>query len=128
MNAKMITLEELSQILAATRISPSQEEHILAATKNLSISPEILEGPKFPELQKYSPYQNMEEAENLTNTPNGERPCRPENEEFPTCNSTDPSCTTKINHLQEEDLYQDYIEIWFQEVISHNTILFFNTF
>jgi hypothetical protein len=52
MNAKMISLEELSQILAAVGISPSQEEHILAAAKNLSTSPEILEGPKFPELQK----------------------------------------------------------------------------
>jgi hypothetical protein len=68
----MITLEELSQILAAARISPSQEEHILAATKNLSISTKILERPKSPELHKYSPFQTMEEAENLTNIPNGE--------------------------------------------------------
>jgi hypothetical protein len=43
MNAKMIILEELSQILAAVEISSFQEEHILAAAKSLSTSPEILE-------------------------------------------------------------------------------------
>jgi len=61
----MISLEELSQILAAAMISPSQKEHILAVAKNLSTSPEILEGPKFPELQKYSPCQSPKEAEKL---------------------------------------------------------------
>ena len=53
MNSKMvIRLEELSQILEATEISNSHEEYILEATQNLSTSLEILEGPKFPELQK----------------------------------------------------------------------------
>jgi hypothetical protein len=42
MNENIISLEELSQILAIVGISPSQEEHILETTKNLSISPEIL--------------------------------------------------------------------------------------
>jgi hypothetical protein len=52
MNSKeIISLREFSQIVAATNISSFLEEHILAAAKNLSISPEILEGPKFPELQ-----------------------------------------------------------------------------
>ena len=54
MNSKtVISLEELSQILAATDISHSHKEYIFAATKNLSSSLEILEGSKFPELQKY---------------------------------------------------------------------------
>ena len=53
MNSKtVISLEELSQIPAVAEISHSHEEYILAATKNLSSSLEILEGPKFPELQK----------------------------------------------------------------------------
>ena len=46
MNSNMvISLEELSQILAAVRISHSHEEYILAAAKNLSNSLETLEGP-----------------------------------------------------------------------------------
>jgi hypothetical protein len=60
-NAKMIILEEISQILATTDISPSQEEHILAVAKNLRISLEILEVPKVPELQKDSPCQYEKE-------------------------------------------------------------------
>jgi hypothetical protein len=44
MNSKVIiSLEELSQILAIARISSSQEEHILTIAKNLSTSLEILE-------------------------------------------------------------------------------------
>lgn len=54
MNSKtMISLEELSQILAGAEISHSHEEYILAAAKNLSTYLEIIEGPKFHELQKY---------------------------------------------------------------------------
>jgi hypothetical protein len=63
----------------------------------------------------------------METTSDGERPLRPEIEEF----STDPLYTSKTNHPEEEDLYgmmkegieiivdehQDYIEIWFQEVI-----------
>ena len=73
MNSKeVISLAELSQILAATRISHSHEEYILAAAKNLSTSLEILEGPKFPKIQKYFPCQSTKEAENLGTTTNGE--------------------------------------------------------
>ena len=36
----MISLEELSKILAIAGISSSQEEHILTAVQNLSTSPE----------------------------------------------------------------------------------------
>jgi hypothetical protein len=37
------SLKELSQILATTKISSFEEEHILAATKSVSTSAEILE-------------------------------------------------------------------------------------
>jgi hypothetical protein len=50
MDSKMImSLEELSQILAAAGISSSQEEHILTIVKNLSTSPKDIEEPKFHE-------------------------------------------------------------------------------
>jgi hypothetical protein len=38
-----MSLEELSQILATTGISSSQEEHILTAVRNLSNSPKDIE-------------------------------------------------------------------------------------
>ena len=73
MNSKIIiSLVELSQILAAARISNSHEEYILAASKNLSTSLEILEGPKFPELQKDYPCQSTKQAEKLGTTFDGE--------------------------------------------------------
>ena len=97
----MITLEELSQIVEVVEISPSQEEHILATAKNLSISPEILEGPKFPELQKDSPCQSAKEAEKLGTTPNKYRSLRPKTKEFSACISTNPSYTKEINHPKE---------------------------
>ena len=61
----MISLEELSQILEVARISHSHEEYILAVAKIISSSLEILEGPKFLELQKDFPCQSMKEAEKL---------------------------------------------------------------
>ena len=64
MNSKMmISLEELSQILAMDGISHPHDEYILEIAKNLSSSLETLAGPKFPELQKYFPCQSMKEAE-----------------------------------------------------------------
>jgi hypothetical protein len=127
-----ISLRELSQILAAAGISSFQEEHILAAAKNLSTSPEILEESRSYELQNDFPCQNAKEAEKLWTTSNGEQSLRPKIEEFSTSISADPSCTSEINHREEEDLHsmmkesieitvdehQDYIEIWFQEVIK----------
>jgi hypothetical protein len=132
MNSKVtISLEELSQILAIARISSSQEEHILTIAKNLSTSLEILEESRSYELQNDFPCQNAKEAEKLWTTSSGEKSLRPEIEEFSTSISTDPLCTLEINHPEEEDLHsmmkesieiivdehQDYIEIWFQEVI-----------
>ena len=44
MDSKMIiSLGELTQILEATRISSSQEEHILTIVKNSSTSPKVKE-------------------------------------------------------------------------------------
>ena len=119
MNLEMvISIEELSQILAGAGISHSHKEYILAVAKNLSTSLEILEGPKFPELQKDFSYQSMKEAEKLGTTSNGEQSLRSEIEEFSTCISTYPSGTKEINHSKEEDMCKDYIENWFQEVIT----------
>ena len=47
-------LEELSWILAATRISSSQEEQILTAVKNLFASLEVIKEPEFHEEPKAS--------------------------------------------------------------------------
>jgi hypothetical protein len=118
MNSKtVIILEELAQILAVVGISHSHQEYILAPAKKLSTSPQILEGPKFPELQKDFPCQSTKEAKKLGKISNGEKSLRPKIEEFSTCISTDPSCTKETNHLKEEDMYKDYIKKWFQEVI-----------
>jgi hypothetical protein len=132
MNSKVIiSLEELSQILATTGISSFQEEHILTIVKNLSTSLEILEESRSYELQNDFPFQNAKETEKLWTTPSREKSLRPEIEEFSTSISADPLCTSEINHPKEEDLHsmmkesieitvdkhQDYIEIWFQEVI-----------
>jgi hypothetical protein len=126
-----ISLGELSQILAAARISSFQEEHILTIVMNLSTSSEMIKEPKSHELQNDFPCQNEKEAEKLWTTSSGERSLIPEIEEFSTSISADPLCTSEINHPEEEDLHsmmkesieitvdehQDYIEIWFQEVI-----------
>jgi hypothetical protein len=74
MNLKVtISLEELSQILATTRIFSFQEEHILTIVKNLSTSPEILEESRSYELQNDFPCQNAKETEKLWTTPSGEQ-------------------------------------------------------
>jgi hypothetical protein len=132
MNSKVtISLEELSQILVATGISSSQEEHILTIAKNLNTSPKILEESRSYELQNDFPCQNEKEDEKLWTTSSGEQSLRPEIEEFSTSISVDPLCTSEINYPKEEDLHsmmkesmeiivdehQNYIEIWFQEVI-----------
>jgi hypothetical protein len=125
-------LRELSQILVAVGISSSQEEHILTIAKNLFTSLEILEESRSYELQNDFPCQNMKENEKVWTTSSGEKSLRPEIEEFSTSISTDPLCTSKINHPEEKDLHnvmkesieinvdehKYYIEIWFQEVIK----------
>ena len=50
MDSRMnISLEKLSQILAISRISFSEEEHILTSVKNLSTSPKVKGEPTFHE-------------------------------------------------------------------------------
>jgi hypothetical protein len=132
MNSKeTISPRELSQILAAVGVCSFQEEHILTIAKNLSTSPKILEESRSYELKNYFPFQNAKEDEKLWTTSNGEQSLRPNIEEFSTSTSADPLCTSEINHQEEDDLHsmmkesieiivdehQDYIEIWFQEVI-----------
>ena len=71
------------------------------------------------------------ESEKLWTTFIGERSLIHEIKEFSISISTNPLCTSEMNHQEEEDLHsmmnesieitvdehQDYIEIWFQEVI-----------
>jgi hypothetical protein len=132
-------LQELSRILAAAGISASQEEHIFTAVKNLVVSPqEDLEVPSD------SSCQFVEENKESWIEFNGEKPVEPEIEESLACLSTDPVCTPKTNHLEEDNLhsmveediqcdlnkeekqeYSDPIEIWFQLVIrSHHSFIF----
>jgi hypothetical protein len=103
----------------------------LGATKSVSTSPEILEESRSYELQNDFPCQTVKEAKKLWTTSSGEQSLRLDIEDLSTPISTDPLCTLEINHLEEEDLHgmmkerieiivgehQDYIEIWFQEVI-----------
>ena len=89
----------------------------MEATKNLSTSLEILEGPKFLEIQKDFPFQSKKEAEKLGTTSDEEQSLRYEIVEFSTCISTYPLGTKEINHSKEEDMCRDYIENMFQEVI-----------
>ena len=98
-------LQKLSQILAVAGISYFQEEYILTIVKNLSTSLEILEESRSYELQNDFPCQTTKEDEKLWTTSSGEKSLRPEIKEFSTSISTDPLCTSEINHLEEEDLH-----------------------
>ena len=132
-------LQELSRILAAARISASQEEHIFTAIKNLVVSPQ-----EDLEVSSDSSCQFVKENKESWIEFNGEKPVEPEIEEFLSCLSTDPVCTPKTNHLEEDNLhsiveediqcdlnkeekheYIDSIEIWFQLVIRpHHSLIF----
>jgi hypothetical protein len=104
----------------------------LTIVSNLSSSPEILEESRSYELQNDFPFKNAKETKKLWTTPSREQSLRPEIEEFSTSISIDPLCTSEIKHPEEKDLHnmmkesieitvdehQDYIEIWFQEVIK----------
>jgi hypothetical protein len=92
-------LQEISHILATTRISASQEEHILTSVKNLVVSPkEDLEVPLD------SSCQFVEETKESWIEFNGEKPLEPDIEEFLACLLADPICTPKTNHLEEDTL------------------------
>ena len=117
----LISMRELSQILAATGNDSHQVKTILIAVESLSTSPEIIDEPKSQEQQKYVLCETAKEDDTLVITPEGEQP---KIKEFFTCKQTDPSYAQTTAQLEEEDLYdiakegefQDYIEGWFQEV------------
>ena len=70
----LISMRELSQILATAGILIYQEENILTAVENLSTSPEITYKPKSQELQKYVLCETTKEADTLGITSEGEQP------------------------------------------------------
>ena len=131
----LISMRELSQILATTgiSISSSQEENILTEVKNLSTSPKIIEEIQSHEIQTNSPCQSTKGTRNLESTFDGEQP---EIEEFSTYISTNTLFTQEVEHSKEEDLdgmrkegeNQDYIERWFQEIMRPQYLSFFETF
>ena len=78
-------------------------------------------GPKSQELQKYVLCKTAKEANTLGIASKGDQP---KIKEFSTCKLIDPSCAQTTTQPEEEGLYdiakeseyQEYIEIWFQEV------------
>ena len=70
----LISMRELSQILATTRISISQEENILALVESLSAALEMTNEPKSQELQKDVLCETAKEADTLGITSEGEQP------------------------------------------------------
>ena len=73
MNSKvLISIRELSQILAMVGISISQEEKILIAFESLSTSSEIEDETQSQELQKDFPYNTAKETDTLGITSKGE--------------------------------------------------------
>ena len=93
----------------------------MTAIESLSTSLEISDEPKYQELQKDVLCETTKEVDTLRNTFEGEKL---KIKELFTCKLTDPSYAQTTTQLEEEDLYdiakegeyQDYIEIWFQEV------------
>ena len=117
----LISMREISQILAIDGILISQEEKILRAVESLSTSPEITNELKSQELQKDVLCEIVKEDDTLGITSEGEQP---KITELFTFKLIDPSYAQTTAQLEEEDLYdiakegeyQDYIERWFQEV------------
>jgi len=134
-----MSLQEISLILAAARISSTQEEHIFTVIKNLVVSPH-----EELEVSSDSSCQFVEGNKESWIEFNGEKLVEHEIEESLSCLSTDLVCTPKTNHLEEDNLhsiveediqcdlnkeekqeYSDPIEIWFQLVIrSHHSFIY----
>ena len=132
-------LQELSHILAAARISTSQEEHILTTVNNLFVSPQ-----EYLEFPSDSSCQFVAETKESWIEFNGEKLVEPQIEDSLSCLSIDLVCTPKTNNLEEDNLhsmekedmlcdlnkegkqeYHDPIERWFQLVIrSHYSFTF----
>ena len=117
----LISMRELSRILAKAGISVSTKDQILTEVEILSTTPEMIDEPKSQELQKDVLCETAKEADTFGITSEREQPNL---KELFTCMLIDPSYAQTTTQLEEEDLYdiakegeyQDYIERWFQEV------------
>ena len=111
----LISMRELSQILAVAGNDSHQVKTILTVVECFSTSLKITDEPKSQELQKDVLYKTAKEANTLGNTFEGEKP---KIKELFTCKLTDPSYAQTTAQLEEEDLYdivkggeyEDYIE------------------
>ena len=97
----LISMRELSQILAATGNDSHQVKTILIAVESLSTSPEITDEPKSQEQQKYVLCKTEKEHDTLGIASKGEQP---KIKELFTCKLTDPSYAQTTTQLEEEDL------------------------
>ena len=121
MDSKIImSLEELSQILAAIGISSSQEEHILTIVKNLSTYPKDIEEP-------YSYEQCLQEDKETSIDHFCES--TKENEDSWIVFTRDKPLVPEIKKAKENNTWSDvneemdqghhdYIEKWFQTIIA----------
>jgi len=109
-------LKDLSQILATTGVSSSQEEQILTVVKNLSTSLEVIAEPDFYDPQPHEElessnnhvFQSLGETEDLWATSVGEKLL---NLEIGEAKEED------MQHCPNEEMDQDrydYIKHWFQ--------------
>ena len=109
MDSKMIiSLGELTQILATTMIFSSQEDHILTAAKNSSTSPEVKEeSDEDPEASIVKEIKYF-----------GEQSCEPENDK---AKEENIQCNL---HGEGNQGYYDPIETWFKTIIrSHKSFV-----
>ena len=114
-----MSLEALSQILATTRISTSQEAYILTSFRSLSTSPQPQENFEV----------SFEETKESCTKSDGEHSVKPNMGEFSSCLSTNLVCIPETNcpsfpSMTKEDFeigpneegsqdHHDYIEHWF---------------
>ena len=104
----IISLGELTQILAATGIFSSHDEHILTAVKNSSTSPKVKE-----ELEEEPKASTMEEIKDF-----GEQSCELESNE-----SKEENIQCDL-HEEGNQGYFDPIETWFKTIIrSHKCFI-----
>jgi hypothetical protein len=112
-----MSFQGLSRILASAGISPSQEEYILNAFKNLSSSPPIQEDLQ---VSFNSSCQFIEEIEESCNNFNGEQSLEFKVEEC----IIEEDIQSNLN-LERNQQCHDPIEEWFQSRIKlhHSSIL-----
>ena len=104
----IISLEEITQILAAAGISSSQEAHILTTIKNSSTSPNVKEESE-ADLEAFT----VEVIEDF-----GEQSCEPKSDE---AKEENIQCDL---HEEENQVYSDPVETWFKTIIrSHKSFV-----